>query len=172
MVATYRGDARVEWLDNGHTYLVPEGRTWSERDVDVAAKPTPSAKVRASRPPRQEALEPEPTPHVPTSPPPPQSPPELGEPGGRGLAEEARILSRALELLRVERSASHALEEIEQHATAFSPGGLGLEADMIRVEALMQLGRRSAALTILQEYSPAQLPAAKARLLRQLASEK
>jgi len=169
-VAAYRGEARVEWLDNGHTYVVPAGRTWSERDINPAGKSTHGTKVRVARVSQKEPLLPDPTPEATTSPP-PQLVPEPVERGRLGLAEEARILARALQLLRVEHAASRALEELDQHATGFEPGGLGLEADMIRVEALIDLARPGDALAVLQKYPPSQLPPAKARLLRELLSK-
>jgi hypothetical protein len=92
---------------------------------------------------------------------------EAPKPQRPRLAEDARALATALKLLRVQRSPSQALAHLEKNATRFASGPLEREADMVRAEALVQLGRRSEAVSILRAYSASELPPALGRLLRQ-----
>jgi len=69
-----------------------------------------------------------------------QQPPKPAE---LGLAEELRQLEQIRQLLRV--SPARALVEADTHARRFSQGTLGPERELLRVDALLRLGRNAEA---------------------------
>ncbi|MFO0661560.1 MAG: hypothetical protein U0165_17265 [Polyangiaceae bacterium] len=66
-----------------------------------------------------------------------------GEPSAPSLADEARALERAEELLRKDPSA--ALEAADAHAKQQPSGELAQEREIVAIEALVRLGRRAEA---------------------------
>ncbi len=79
----------------------------------------------------------------------------LAAAGGRGsalaetLAEEASLLATALRSLRQEANAGAALAALDAYAERYPHGVLALEARVARVDALLLLGRRAEALSLL-----------------------
>jgi hypothetical protein len=70
------------------------------------------------------------------------------------LANELRLLDDARR--RLEREPLHALREIERHTAEFPYGALSAERELMAVDALLRLGRRSdaeqRARVLLQRY--------------------
>jgi hypothetical protein len=77
-------------------------------------------------------------------------PVQAGPPNAAG-ASESQALGVALRKLRQNHDARGALAALEQYRTAFPNGHLGAEAGLIRVEALLALGDRAAALRLLDD---------------------
>jgi tetratricopeptide (TPR) repeat protein len=70
------------------------------------------------------------------------------------LAQESRILARAIAELRQEGDAEQALAILDQHRAEFGTSGvLTSEANVTRIEALLQLGRHIQALALLDAQS-------------------
>ena len=75
--------------------------------------------------------------------------------GPSALALESRLLARAIAKLRQEGEAEQALEILDEHRTEFGSGGVLVpEANATRIEALLQLGRHSQALALLDAQTP------------------
>ena len=75
--------------------------------------------------------------------------------GPSSLALESRLLARALAKLRQDGDAEQALAILDEHRADFGPGGvLAPEANAIRIEALLQLGRHTQALALLDAQTP------------------
>jgi tetratricopeptide (TPR) repeat protein len=62
-------------------------------------------------------------------------------------------VSDALKALRVERDPTRALALLDGHAARHPVGALGREADVLRLEALVALGRTPAALALLERMA-------------------
>ncbi|MDW8281307.1 MAG: tetratricopeptide repeat protein [Myxococcales bacterium] len=158
-VAAYVGTAIIEWHD-GSTTQVEEGSAYGGQALAPLApagridpKPDLQPAVAAPRDPRrrsaaQPAAEgPSPEPAV-------------------GLAAETRLIGQALQELRNGR-AEEALRLLDEHRMQFANGELLEEARAARIEALLRLGRRRAALTELESLSMEQLSrTAELRVLR------
>ncbi|MBL9009366.1 MAG: tetratricopeptide repeat protein [Myxococcales bacterium] len=69
------------------------------------------------------------------------------------LLAESQLLGRALQRLHRERDARGALSVLDEYATQYADGTLRAEASAARVDALLQLDRRSEALQILDGAS-------------------
>ena len=69
------------------------------------------------------------------------------------VASESQAIGVALRKLRQNHDAQGALAALEQYRTAFPNGRLGAEAGLIRVEALLALNDRAAALRLLDDDS-------------------
>lgn len=69
--------------------------------------------------------------------------PVVREPGEHDLSREARSLEHARELLA--RSPAEALSLLTRHAREFPDGTLAVERELLTVDALLRLGRRSEA---------------------------
>jgi hypothetical protein len=80
--------------------------------------------------------------------PPPAETPPLPPPSTQ-LARESALLAKALRVLRQDGDAPAALQLFDEHAQLFPSGALALEERVGRAEALLQLGRRSEALALL-----------------------
>ena len=78
-------------------------------------------------------------------------PPAVAPPGS-ALHEEAALLRSAIESLRVDRRPSDALAAVAEHRRRFPSGALATDAQLLRVEALIALGRRQEALVALDDY--------------------
>lgn len=120
----------------------------------AAAEPLPEPAPPATRPvvmrpnravamrERTEAVAPAPVIEPPLAPPPAAGP--------SSLAQESRILARAIAELRQEGDAEQALAILDQHRAEFGASGvLTPEANATRIEALLQLGRHVQALALL-----------------------
>ncbi len=81
----------------------------------------------------------------------PARPPATAPPGS-ALHEEAALLRSAIESLRVHRRPSDALAAVAEHRRRFPSGALATDAQMLRVEALIALGRRQEALVALDDH--------------------
>ena len=77
-------------------------------------------------------------------------PVQSGPPNADG-ASESQAIGVALRKLRQNHDARGALEALEQYRRSFPNGHLGAEAGLIRVEALLALGDRAAALRLLDD---------------------
>jgi len=83
------------------------------------------------------------------------------------LLAESQLLGRALQRLHRERDARGALSLLDDYATQYADGTLRAEASAARVDALLQLDRRSEALQILDGASLSNLArGGELRLLR------
>jgi hypothetical protein len=72
--------------------------------------------------------------------------------GGEGVAaREVAQLAAALQRLRADKDARGALALLDEHRRRFPVGALGDEARVVRVEALLALGRSREALEELEE---------------------
>jgi hypothetical protein len=80
----------------------------------------------------------------------PARPPATAPPNSV-LHEEAALLRSAIESLRVQRRPSDALSAVTEHRRRFPSGALATDAQMLRVEALIALGRRQEALVALDD---------------------
>ena len=127
-----------------HRIVVPE----------AAAQPAPHP-VRASHPApiEESAPAPEPTPTPAVEAPRPES----------ALAAESRLLAAAIAKLRKEPAAT--LSALDDYAARFPQGQLAQEAEVMRVDALLALGRRDGALRVLDGLTLAGLPRARELVL-------
>ena len=100
----------------------------------------------------------------PVPPPAPIVPPEMAPPivappiAPSPIAVEQSLLGQAIRALREGHDARTALALLAQHAERFSEGALTSEATMLRIEALLALGQRDGALSVLDTVSLASLP--------------
>jgi hypothetical protein len=109
--------------------------------VSGVASGTPSPWIERARVSKKLALvEPPPAPAVPIS---------AGTQPAAAIAQEARLLGRALQSLHRDHDPRAALVALDDHAARFSGSPLGPEADIIRVDALLALDRRQSALAVL-----------------------
>jgi tetratricopeptide (TPR) repeat protein len=118
--------------------------------IEPSPEPTPpSTRPVATRPSRAgaareraESVAPAPGIEPPLAPPPAAGP--------SSLAQESRILARAIAELRQEGDAEQALAILDEHRAEFGASGvLTSEANATRIEALLQLGRHVQALVLL-----------------------
>ncbi len=98
-----------------------------------------------------------------TEPAPPPAPSEIPETAAppvtpSAIAVEQELLGQAMRMLRDSHDARTALALLAQHAQRFPHGALASEATMLRIEALLALGRRDEALSILDRVPIASLP--------------
>ncbi|HEX7508183.1 MAG TPA: hypothetical protein VF550_15510 [Polyangia bacterium] len=115
-------------------------------------KPVPApAKHRA---PVRVAMLNEPTPPTAPSDVPKLAPPVVPSP----IAVEQALLGQAMRRLRDGHDARSALAVLEQRADQFPQGVFDSEATMLRVEALLTLGRRDEALSVLDRVALASVP--------------
>lgn len=92
----------------------------------------------------------------PLPPPPPAVAPPPAAPSP--IAVEQALLGQAVKALRDGHDARTALALLAQHAQQFPHGALASEESMLRVEALLALGRHDEALSILDRTQLASLP--------------
>ena len=71
------------------------------------------------------------------------------------------MLGAAIQALRKEGDAARALAALEVHAVRFPEGALVKEAQVVRVEALLALGRREEARALLERMEVSTLPRAR-----------
>jgi len=89
----------------------------------------------------------------------PAKPPEGAPPPSRSpIAAEQSLLGQAMKSLREGHDARAALALLARHAEQFPTAALAAEAAVLRVEALLDLGRRDEALSVLDEAPLASLP--------------
>ncbi|HMC94429.1 MAG TPA: hypothetical protein VKO16_06620 [Polyangia bacterium] len=69
------------------------------------------------------------------------------------IARQARLLGKALQSLRQDHDPRAALAALDEHAAQFPDSALAPEADITRVDALLALDRRQAALGILDRMA-------------------
>jgi len=74
------------------------------------------------------------------------------------IAVEQSLLGQAMRMLRDGHDARKALALLAQHAERFPKGALASEATMLRIEALLALGLRDQALSVLDRTPLASLP--------------
>jgi hypothetical protein len=91
----------------------------------------------------------------PVSPAPALAPAEAEE---SALAVESRLLGLALRELRQTHDARQALVRLDEYSARFPAGLLNEEAQAARVDALLLLGRRAEALTLLEKTTFTRLP--------------
>jgi tetratricopeptide (TPR) repeat protein len=70
------------------------------------------------------------------------------------LAEQSRLLSGALEELRQKHDAARALHLLDQADSRYPAGALGQESRLLRLEALIALGRGAEAVKLLEAVDP------------------
>jgi hypothetical protein len=132
-----------------------------DTQVSMPASGTVPRRHRPVAPPPASAISqvPEPTPVsggslelVPGKAPPEPPPAPLANPSA--LAQESRLLARAIHKLRQERNPGQALAMLDQHRARFGANGaLEPEAKVTRIEALLRLGRHDQALGLLDAQS-------------------
>jgi hypothetical protein len=74
------------------------------------------------------------------------------------IAVEQALLGRAIKTLREGHDARTSLALLAQHAEQFPDGALAAEATILRIEALLTLGRKDEALSLFDGVSLASLP--------------
>jgi len=127
----------------------PEPATPENRPIADAPNPVPPpVKRRAAV-----HVEIQPVPTPPTA---PNVAPEVAPPSA--IAVEQALLGEALRNLREGHDARTALALIAEHGERFPQGALHAEETMLRIEALLALGRGDEALTILDQAPLASLP--------------
>lgn len=96
----------------------------------------------------------------PIPPPAPGDAPEMAPPptSPSAIAVEQALLGQAVKMLRDSHDARAALALLAQHAERFPHGALASEATMLRIEALLALGRQGEALSVLDRVPLASLP--------------
>jgi tetratricopeptide (TPR) repeat protein len=107
--------------------------------------------------------------HVPrlTEPPPPAAPASHSvrvfavEPAPSRIAEESRLLTAALQLLRQQHDARSALSALDEYSQRFPSGTLTREATLARIDALLELDDRVHALELLDRTQLTELPRAR-----------
>jgi tetratricopeptide (TPR) repeat protein len=77
------------------------------------------------------------------------------------IAEESRLLTAALQLLRQQHDARSALSVLDEYGKRFSNGTLSREATLARIDALLELDDRVHALEILDRTHLTELPRAR-----------
>lgn len=130
----------------------------STAPASVVEKPSAAAApAKPRRAPRVAMLD-EPVP--PSAPPPPAEPAPVVPPpvAPSPIAVEQALLGQAVKALRDGRDARTALALLAQHAQQFPHGALASEGSMLRIEALLALGRHGEALAILDKTHLASLP--------------
>jgi hypothetical protein len=97
---------------------------------------------------------------APITPPAPAEPPAVAPPPATPspIAVEQALLGQAVKVLRDGHDARAALGLLAQHSEQFPHGALASEESMLRVEALLVLGRHDEALSILDRTQLASLP--------------
>ena len=133
----------------------------SPADDDAADPAWAAPRPRAETAPARRALRPQQLTASPTAPPPqasPQvSPPAMPEPAPpqatSAPASEAADLADVLRLLRAKGEPAAALARLDEHDRRYPAGALAREAARARVEALLALGRDSAALELLDRLA-------------------
>lgn len=80
---------------------------------------------------------------------PPATPPSSAPAPETVIAQEARLLGRALQSLHRDHDPRAALTDLDEYAARFPGSALGPEADITRVDALLALDRRPSALAVL-----------------------
>ena len=108
------------------------------------SEPPPALQQPAAPEPLPPALEPSNAP-APAAAPPSRSPPAAAEPNSNNsLAAELEALDSARRALSA-GNGGQALQLLDAHGRRFPRGRLRLEAEVLRIEALMQTGQRAAA---------------------------
>lgn len=175
-VAAYRGSVSVEGQtgdDAFQSFAIPAGATWPAPGPGATSALQPEAGPKAApgsaassggrsqpRPARAVAVRP------PTMAPPPLAPPPPVS-GDASLLAESQLLGQALQRLHREHDPRGALSVLDSYASQFAAGRLRDEAQAARVDALMQLDRRSDALQVLDSATLARLArGSELRLLR------
>ncbi len=74
------------------------------------------------------------------------------------LELESQALASAVAALRRDRNPDRALALLDEYRAAFPRGALSLEASLVRVDALMALGRRREALAVLERLPVDKMP--------------
>jgi hypothetical protein len=83
------------------------------------------------------------------------------EPAPSRIAEESRLLTAALHLLRQQHDARSALSALDEYGKRFPNGTLSREATLARIDALLELDDRVHALAILDRTRLTELPRAR-----------
>jgi hypothetical protein len=95
---------------------------------------------------------------LPTPPPAPRDTPEVAPPAPSAIAVEQALLGQAVRMLRDGHDARTALALLAEHGERFPKGALGAEETILRIEALLALGQRDEALSVLDKVPLASLP--------------
>jgi hypothetical protein len=82
-------------------------------------------------------------------------------PAPSSMAEESRLLTAALHLLRQQHDARSALSALDEYSRRFPSGTLAREATLARIDALLELDDRKSALEILDRTRLTELPRAR-----------
>jgi tetratricopeptide (TPR) repeat protein len=83
------------------------------------------------------------------------------EPAPSSIAEESRLLTAALHLLRQQHDPRSALSALDEYGKRFPSGTLSREATLARIDALLELEDRADALEILDRAQLTELPRAR-----------
>jgi len=143
-----------------------EGELPAQASIPIAPalNPPPVAlpTTRRSAPGRLARLDPLPS-FRPVSPSPPEAPAPPAPPSP--IAVEQALLGDILKLIRAEHNPKAALALLDEHAGRFPESVLAPEAGMFRVEALLALGRKEEALSVLDSLPLAAMPSRNERLV-------
>jgi hypothetical protein len=93
------------------------------------------------------------------------APERLGPPAPQAHASAAKYLTEVIHSLRVERAPGAALRLLDGHDRDLARDGFGHEALILRVEALLALGRRAEVLRLLDRASLTDVAASRALLV-------
>jgi hypothetical protein len=140
------GELRVAPAADGRSIALPAGHRWPEPAPPVPRTLAPTAAPAAAAVLAEALAAPGASPRR----------PEEGARRGaredeRGATSEASLLARAFHAARVDRDGDAALRALDERERRFPNGVLANEARVARVEALLALGRASAALPLLLE---------------------
>jgi tetratricopeptide (TPR) repeat protein len=130
-----------------------ESASVAQEPRPVADEPKPAAAPAKHRAAVRVAIVKEPTP---PPAPAPEIAPQPAEPSR--IAVEQALLGRAMKTLRDGHDARTSLALLAQHAEQFPDGALASEATMLRIEALLALGLKNEALSVLDKVPLASLP--------------
>jgi len=145
-VGTVVSWSRATWLGLGTIVALGLAASWSARTpepVPAATRPAaqqpvqPSAAAPMAPEPEVARTEPVSEPTVPAAS--AAAPGRAASSVDRGLAEELRQLEHARRLLHA--SPQRALAAVRMQSRRFSQGALGAERDLVRLDALLRLGR-------------------------------
>ena len=130
-----------------------ESASEAQEPRPVADEPKPAAAPAKHRAAVRVAIVNEPTP---PPAPAPEIAPQPAEPSR--IAIEQALLGQAMKTLRDGHDARTSLALLAQHAEQFPDGALASEATMLRIEALLALGLKNEALSVLDKVPLTSLP--------------
>jgi tetratricopeptide (TPR) repeat protein len=147
--------AAVSWMRRPGGWFADPPRSAPVAAAGSRHAPARSREAPAIAPALEAALAPDPDP-----PAPPatrrarveaRAPAAARDPGPSALAQESRLLARALDQLRTRRDYPGVLSTLDEYDARFPAGALRSEATLARLDALVAMGKSSAALQLLDQ---------------------